>query len=257
MTISRLSMINGHTRDKRITFKESNHTYTIDSNNQTKYISVTTLIKQFFKPFSPNSAVKGMFRNGNAQLKYPGMTPDEIKKEWIRIGATAREQGLVLHNYIEKCLNCTEEEIVNSPIGLDEESKQFKTFVDDHPTWKPYRTEWRIFDDTHLIAGSIDCVFEEGAGEEKGYILVDWKRSKNINMGEGWNKVRIGQHPTLLPDTNYTHYTLQLNLYKYILENYYGIKIRQMFVLALHPNYASYVKIPIRNEPKMISTMIE
>jgi hypothetical protein len=43
-----------------------------------------------------------------------------------------------------------------------------------------------------------------------------------------------------LPDTNYWHYTLQLNIYKYFLENYYGLKITDLCLVILHPDNKNY-----------------
>ena len=39
-----------------------------------------------------------------------------------------------------------------------------------------------------------------------------------------------------LPDCNYYHYCLQLNTYKALLEKNYGEKIKDMYLVCLHPN---------------------
>jgi len=38
-----------------------------------------------------------------------------------------------------------------------------------------------------------------------------------------------------LPDCNYFHYCLQLNLYKYILESEYGMTVSAMYLGVVHP----------------------
>ena len=38
-----------------------------------------------------------------------------------------------------------------------------------------------------------------------------------------------------LMDTNFNHYALQLNLYKYILESQYRFRVRNMYIVCLHP----------------------
>ena len=44
-----------------------------------------------------------------------------------------------------------------------------------------------------------------------------------------------------IPDTNYWHYCLQLNVYKAILEEKYGKKVTELYLVCLHPN--NYNKI--------------
>ena len=50
-----------------------------------------------------------------------------------------------------------------------------------------------------------------------------------------------------LPDTNYWHYSLQLNTYKYMLEKNYGEKVVGMYLVCLHPNNAnkSYIRLKV------------
>ena len=39
-----------------------------------------------------------------------------------------------------------------------------------------------------------------------------------------------------LPDCNYYHYCLQLNLYKYILSSEYGVAVSGMYLGVVHPH---------------------
>ena len=114
-----------------------------------------------------------------------------------------------------------------------------------------YRTEWEIFDEEHKLAGSIDMIFK--SGDE--YYIADWKRSKEIKKT---NKFQKGTPPIEhMDDCNYNHYSLQLNLYKYILEKHYEIKISGMFLVVLHPNNSNYIKIDIPCMQKEISWVLE
>jgi hypothetical protein len=66
--------------------------------------------------------------------------------------------------------------------------------------------------------------------------IYDWKRAKNITRINNFN--RFATHPFVchLPDSNYWHYAMQLNTYKYILEKKYNKKIRDLFLVRLHPD---------------------
>ena len=44
-----------------------------------------------------------------------------------------------------------------------------------------------------------------------------------------------------LMDCNYIHYSLQLSLYRYILEKYYGLKVEKLLMIhLLEYDYAEY-----------------
>ena len=49
-----------------------------------------------------------------------------------------------------------------------------------------------------------------------------------------------------LPDTNFWHYSLQLNTYKALLEKNYGKKVTEMALVCLYPDNSSYqvIKVP-------------
>jgi ATP-dependent exoDNAse (exonuclease V) beta subunit len=107
---------------------------------------------------------------------------------------------------------------------------------------KPYRTEWMIYDEDIKISGSIDMVYENDDGTLSIY---DWKRCKQITKVNQYNKFAITKEICDMPDSNFWHYSLQLNTYKAILEAKYNKRIRDMFLVQLHPeadegNYALY-----------------
>ena len=118
----------------------------------------------------------------------------------------------------------------------------FKDFLDDHNDeneFKPYRSEWRVFDEELKIAGSIDMLFENNKGE---LLIYDWKRCRNINKGDYNSNINKPLNPGLedLLDTNYWHYTLQLNVYRWFLQTFYGLQIADLYLIVLHPENNNY-----------------
>jgi hypothetical protein len=122
----------------------------------------------------------------------------------------------------------------------------FRRFHADHSSLlEPFRTEWTIFHEEMRLSGSIDIVFRNL--DDGTYSIYDWKRSKEIKktaFGGAFAKTPEIEH---LPDSNYWHYSLQLNTYKTILEQKYGLIIRDMYLVCLHPDNAnkSYLKIKV------------
>ena len=89
--------------------------------------------------------------------------------------------------------------------------------------------------------------------------LYDWKRSKSIKRKNNFNQYCKIYNLSHLEDTNFNHYALQLNFYKYIIEKKYNLKVKNMFIVCLHPenknkDYLLY-KIPIMQ--KEIENIIE
>jgi ATP-dependent exoDNAse (exonuclease V) beta subunit len=129
------------------------------------------------------------------------------------------------------------------------EFEQFLEFAGQHYL-RPYRSEWRVYNEDKKIVGTIDMVFEHRDGTVSIY---DWKRSKKLDKYEGWGKK--AKHGALkhIADTNFWHYTLQLNAYKMILERKYGFVVKDMFLICIHPDldttYQKHEVAPMDMDP--------
>jgi ATP-dependent exoDNAse (exonuclease V) beta subunit len=160
---------------------------------------------------------------------YFGKTKEEILKQWDDSAKESQQQGTKLHADIETFYKGGE------VINTSTEYRYFQQFVKDVPL-QPYQLEWRIYNEDHKIVGTLDMVARNADGTLD---LYDWKRSKHIETVNHYNKMS----PLLqIPDTNYWHYILQLNLYKFILETNYNETIRDMYIVCFHPNNLQYVK---------------
>ena len=60
-----------------------------------------------------------------------------------------------------------------------------------------------------------------------------------------------------LPDCDGSKYSLQLNLYRYILSKYYGIDVGQMILASFHPNIRSYFKTEIPPMEREVSAIVK
>lgn len=243
-----LSKNHAHPRDVNIKFYEYGHKYEILNDLQSRYTSVTTFCKSHFPKFDADMIIRSIMRgkNWNETNKYWGQTAEEIKAGWMNNGAA--EAGTNLHYDIEcfmnsyqlpphynhadllKLYNSSEE---NKAINTSVEWQYFLDFIKDFPNLKPYRTEWLIYDEDIKIAGSIDMVYQNDDGTISIY---DWKRSKEISPSNNYGKFALTKTICHLPDTNFWHYTLQLNMYKKILEEKYGETVRDLFLVRLHPD---------------------
>jgi len=249
-----LAAKHAHERDAFIRFYEVGHRYDISINpeDKTKYTSVTTWNHGHFPKFDADKVIGGIMsgRKWNSTNKYWGKTAEQIKQEWSQNGATVSAAGTEMHCQIECFMNtCLENDKVthqdllnyyNKTIEYNQnpnKSKEwgfFLQFVRDFPDMKPYRTEWTVFDETVKVAGSIDMVYQNP--EDGTLSIYDWKRCKDIAPDNPWSKFAITPSLDHIPDTNFWHYTLQLNTYKQILERKYDVRIRELVLVRLHPN---------------------
>lgn len=246
-----LDKINAHPRDDHIEFDEPTHTYTIDGNSN--YKSVTTWIHDFFPHFDADKIITKMRngRNWNEDNKYYGMTDDEIKEMWQQNGSEAATLGTAMHLNIEYYYNGQD---YTEGFTETKEYQLFQEYLDDHPQYKPLRTEWTVYSKVYRLAGSIDMTYIDPNDPSK-VVLADWKRSKEIKMSNKWEK---GYGPlSEMDNCNYCHYTLQLNIYRMILEKYYDKQVTEMFLVILHPNQDTYKKIMVPRITKPILEMLK
>ena len=235
-----LSIQNKHDLDSRIRFQEKGHKYWIDGDS-TNVVSVTTYIKSFFEEFDTDKVVNGILKkyeySNDPNYKYYKMEPENIKDMWEKNRDESSGKGTNLHKDIEDFYNnlCPENDSV--------EFKYFLNFYEDHnEKYEIYRTEFLVFSEILKITGSIDALFQNV--EDGTFSIFDWKRSKEIKMESYMDK--RGKYPmNKVLDCNYYHYSLQLNLYKIILERFYNIPIKELFLVILHPNQSNYQKISV------------
>ena len=228
-----LATINEHERDKDISFQENGHIYTIKG--ETGYTSCTTWVKSFFEKFDANKIIDKMMAKPDwPTSKYYGMSKYQIKELWRKSGAEAAAFGTGMHQRIEN--------YYNGSIDDSEEPEwfYFMNFKNDHAHLEPFRTEMMVYDEDIKICGSIDMLFINPDGTLSIY---DWKFSKEIQYNSFSGK-KI--QPVNLEDCNVTHYSLQLNMYRIILERKYGFTIKDMNLVFMHRNLSdNYEKVPV------------
>jgi len=261
-----LAKINAHPRDKDIQFFEEGHIYIIYNNPKLKYTSTTTWVHSLFEKFDADLIITKMMksRSWNEGHKYWNMTSQQIKDSWNKNGSEVSLAGTKMHYDIECFMNNSNldtnyshkdlfEHYCNDPTNslkiVPKEWQYFINFVRDFSNMVPYRTEWTIFHEQLQISGSVDMVYENCDGTISIY---DWKRCKNISKINTFNKFAIVEPICHLPDSNFWHYALQLNIYRYILQQKYNKTVRELVLVRLHPdaneNNYEVIQVPILDE---------
>lgn len=225
----KLAIENAHPRDKDIQFDEGPHIYTV--RGEQGYTSVTTWNHHHFSQFDGEMIVNRILNGSkmsDPKYKYYGMTKEDILASWDKNRDEASRAGTQTHYNIECFYN---------GIQVNDDSieyKYFQKFVEDHPHLEAYRTEWCVFYEEIRVSGSIDMVFRDTRTGE--FMIYDWKRSKGIEYESYGDKRAITPCISHLPDTNFWHYSLQLNVYRKILQDKYDMKITKLALVVLHPD---------------------
>ena len=247
-----LKDINSHERDFHIVFEEQGHKYYIKK--EPGYTSVTTLIHNAFPKFNADEVIDNMMKSPKwTESKYYGMTKEEIKKQWSSGNSNAASMGTAMHLMFEYYYNNIYQEKIDKYKDTIE-YKYFTNFINDHEHFTPFRTEWNVYHEDYKIAGSIDMIFINNDGTLSIY---DWKRCKKIEKYNNFGKRSIVKGLKHIHDTNYWHYTLQLNMYKYILEDKYGYTVKDLHLVVIHPdneiNNYEKIKLPfVQNEVQLL-----
>jgi len=244
-----LAKKNAHERDAFITFDEGPHIYTVHGDSS--FTSVTTWNHGHFPHFDEEGILDNIMKSrkrSDPTYKYYGKTREQIKEEWDKNRDEAAAAGTKMHYDIECFYN--EIEVKNESI----EYQWFQRFVKDFPELKPYRTEWMVYYEELKLSGSIDMIFENPDGTLQIY---DWKRCRAIEYENGFGQSAVNPVISHLPDTNFWHYSLQLNTYKTILELKYGKKITAMYLVCLHPNncYKTYDRLEVPDLKKEMANL--
>lgn len=238
-----INILNSHIRDKRLKFFKDEHIYQIDGNPNT--ISGTTFIHKFFPDFDGPKIAPFI-------AKKRGITADEVLREWEMEGQKSADLGTELHSDIEQYFD-------NKKTNNKKEFQHFLELFKKIENLELYRTEWRIFDDILMLAGTADTIFRKKDGT---FVIYDWKRSKEIKergfpdfyTKETQKGIGVCED---IEDCNHQHYCLQLNLYKRILEeHYFGEgQVSEMYFVQLHPNFDNYNLYKVPNMQDKIDKM--
>lgn len=246
--------VNATNRDERITFDSKSHSYTI---NGVVYTPVSTLIDEIFPKFDREYWSK--------RKETPFKTQKQILEEWDCKGAMSREVGVFLHeqiarffenkNYSDSYQFNYSGEFVNEHqvISINKELNQFFDF-NHHFNPIPLRVEWPIYIEEYKIAGTIDLLTLDKLGKT---IIFDWKRTHKLGDEYDNNSFYVQKTNSYcegvqidkfwLDDCSFIKYSLQQNIYKYILENKYGIDIDNCYLVVFHQDYNCYHCIEVPN----------
>ncbi|MBP9743208.1 MAG: PD-(D/E)XK nuclease family protein [Burkholderiales bacterium] len=235
-----------------IQFIEDNHVYMIDGQAAP---SVTSLLKNLLKPFDQEYWAKIKAH----ELK---VSVEDILSKWQFNAQFAKTKGTLVHQFLESYLSNIQftypQELIIETFGYDPIQEPFQQIInivqkflnDIDNKMLPLFSEFVIGDREHIIGGTIDQLFYN---KKSGQIEIwDWKTNKEIKLESRYFHLMPINH---IPDTELDHYSLQLSLYKLIVERNTGLVLGNSYIAWFNeklPAYRIYRAKDYKEEAKLI-----
>jgi hypothetical protein len=222
-----------------IIFDPHTHTYRHHLTND-EYISVTTLLNKFKKPFDVITASERV-------AKREGTTPDEVRKKWKQINDESKQYGTKIHNVIDlyntsKSITPDYEHIIDSYNKLQIINDEDKLL-----------SEERVHSHTYKVAGTADVIKIEPKGK---FSIFDIKTNKKFNFFNTYGEKLL---PPLshLQACELTTYSLQLSLYAFMYQEMTGSELNQLGILYYNRENNTFVHYPVVYMKRDITKILE
>jgi ATP-dependent exoDNAse (exonuclease V) beta subunit len=224
-----------------VTIDHETHTYT--NENGEKYMSVTTFIGTYKKPFDKDKWSK------HVALR-DGVSQEEILNKWAGITLTAQNRGtnvhLVMEKYIkERKIEKGYEEFVQSFI-----KKTTGIFLTDSNVL----SEHILYSDYYKLAGTADLIVENG----NSFYVMDFKTNKKFNYVNKYNE-HFYEPIEYLQQCEFTTYTIQLSIYAWMHEKLTGKKCAglKIFYLREFSDKTFWQEIPCMYVKDTVNILLE
>jgi hypothetical protein len=228
-----------------VTFYDEPHKYYVDGK---ELISVTTLIHKYQEEFNEDywSDYKG------SQF---GISQKEILRAWKFINRKGTIKGSAIHDYAENLFQNKKfeypKQLIYNEFGFDPIYDAYQTtkkhvdkfYSDVQGKLIPIRTEHVIFDRESLIGGMYDILFYNVKAKE--FQIWDWKTNKDFTF-EMKSRYLL-KDLYMLEDCDMELYSLQLQLYKQIIEKNVPIKLGKSYIVWFSHNNDNYRVIEAKN----------
>jgi len=238
-----------------VKFYNEPHKYYV---NGKELISVTTLIHQYQRDFEEDYW-------SDIKAKEFSLEQYEIIRAWRFINKKGTMKGSFIHDYLEnlflnKKYEYPEEKILNE-FGFDPIKKEYditkqhadKFYKEVNRALIPIRPEYVVFDRETLVAGMVDMLFYNK--KSKQYEIWDWKTNKEFTDAEP--ERQLLHELFTLDDCDLEIYSLQLELYKQIIERNLPIKLGQSHIVWFSHNNDDYKVIKTKNRKYYVNLLLE
>jgi ATP-dependent exoDNAse (exonuclease V) beta subunit len=220
-----------HPRLADIAFDKDAHIYTYK--NGTKFKGVTGWIGEYKKPFERDKMSKAVaYRTGRTQ--------EEVLDEWDTNLAASQVYGNGVHDAIEQ--------LILTGAYDDTYGQELDNFLLTMTQYDltPVACELTVYNEDINRASNIDLLCTRG----DEIVVVDFKTPEKGIKFEAYKNQKMLYPINILDDCSFIHYSLQLDIYAYWLEQKYGMNVASdKWILYLRADQAEmYISADVREQ---------
>jgi ATP-dependent exoDNAse (exonuclease V) beta subunit len=214
-------------KDPNFRFNEDSHTYTYLENGKPvqTFTSVTGFISFFKQKFDQDFWSK-------KKAKQLGVSQDSILTEWKENSERAMGLGTQVHKWIEDFYNGDNPALPTDPNVLERVNAFQQLHSEKLYKFTPVAQEFRLFSRKWGLAGTTDAIFELNGK----YYIGDWKTNGNFTTDNDKCYQKLKYPFDHLWENALNSYSIQLSLYRLILEEEAGFKTSGAFLAWIGPN---------------------
>lgn len=196
--------------------------------NETHPYSVSKIVDCFKEPFDAEKKAEQCSKKykNDQSSKYYNMEPWDIIEMWNKSKVAGQYSGKCLDDYIGCILMNLNDEANNlyikqNDVKIRSKFNCFRRLYDNEFLKNGFEyvcRELTLCDPIYKWKGRFDAIFVK----DDTVILVDWKNNETISTDNVYSNLKGPLYKYCASDLN--GYTIQLFLYKYALEKYYGFE---------------------------------
>ena len=223
-------------------------------------ISVTRLIEDYTNKFD---------QQGMAELvaTRDGKEVTQVLKEWEYKNKFACEKGSTCHEYAQSRWSSEEwhllpfDKSIEYLAAVNKITDQADNFYNDYRDFLEHLAdEFVIGSEEYDIASAVDHLFINKLTGD--VILVDYKTNSKLGGYNDDGKQEKYAKPMKIPlqhlkDLTINHYYIQLSIYKYLIEKYTDVKIKEMIIVYMSENIDNYEIIEVPYMEKEVEQILE
>ena len=223
-----------------IVFEELTHKYTSEVNGKLiEYTSGTTFTHKYIPEFDPTGIITARC------AKKQGISVEELKEQWRQKGLASTTLGTRCHEI------CEDIELGRDVRNKAQDEKEEKMFANAAKMAAAFRqkidilgVEKIVFSPELQLAGTIDLFAK--SRKDGSFLIIDHKTNKSIDIENKYKSFCL-KPIDHVPNLNFWHYGLQLNLYAYLLK--YGKWVPKdakfkFFLNHITENEAKLIELP-------------
>lgn len=217
-------------------------------------ISVTTLIHKYQEEF--NEEYWSQYKANQFKIN-----PAEIIRAWKHINRKGTLKGSAIHDYAENLFQNKKYEypkhLVLKEFGFDPiyaeymaTKKHVDSFYNDvQGKLIPIKAEFIVYDKELLIGGMVDMLFYNIKAQE--FQIWDWKTNKDFT--KDCKERHLLKELFVLEDCDMELYSLQLEMYKQIIERNTSLKLGKSYLVWFSHNNDKYEVMETKNRQYYIN----